>query len=76
MQGNAFQEALQGVSSSVSKVRAKTVAADVFHFMFVWERRNGALRIFPAEGLVEEDEVGKTPTDFDGRFLKGGEVGL
>ena len=76
MQGNSFQETVQGVSSSVGKVGAKTVAADVFHFVLVWERRNGALRVFSAERLVEEDEVGETPTDFDGRFLEGGEVGL
>lgn len=76
MQGNSFQEAVQGVSSSVGEVRAKTVAADVFHFVLVWERRNGALRVFSAERLVKKDEVGETPTDFDCRFLKGGEIGL
>lgn len=76
MQGNSFQEAMQGVGSSMGKVRPKTVAADVFHFVLVWERRNGALRVFSAEHLVKEDEVGEAATDFDSRFLKGGEVGL
>ena len=76
MQGDSFQEAMQGVSSPMGKVGPKTVAADVFHFVLVWERRNGALRVFSAEHFVKEDEVGKTTTGFDSRFLEGGEVGL
>ena len=76
MQGNSFQEAVEGVSSSVGEIRPKTVPTDVFHFVFVWERGNRALRVFSAEHFVEEDEVGETATDFDGGFLKGGEVGL
>ena len=76
MQGDSFQEAVQGVSSSVGEVRPKAVPTDIFHFVLVWERGNCALRVFSAEHFVEEDEVSKSATDFDGRFLKGGEVGL
>ena len=76
MQGNSFQEAVQGVSSSVGEVRPKTVPTDVFHFVLVWERGNCALGVFSAEHFVEEDKVGETATDFHGRFLKGGKVGL
>ena len=61
---------MQGVSSSVGEVRPKPVPTDVFHFVLVWERGNCALRVFSAEHFVEEDEVGETATDFDGRLLK------
>ena len=76
MQGESFQEALQGVSSSMCKVRPKAITADVFHFVLVWERGDGALRVFSAEHLVKENEIGETATNFDGACLEGGEVGL
>ena len=76
MQGDSFQEAVQRMSSSIGKVRSKPVAADVFHFVLVWEGGNCTLRVFSAEGLVKENKVCETTTDFDGRFLKRGEVGL
>lgn len=76
MQSKSFQETVQGVSSSIGKVRPKAVAADVFHFVLIWERGNGALRVFSAEILVQENEVGETAADFDGGFLERGEVGL
>lgn len=76
MQGESFQEAVQGVSSSMGKVRPKAIAADIFHFVLVGERRDGALRVFSAEDLVKKDEVGETATDFDGGFLEGGEIRL
>ena len=60
----------------MGKVGPKTIATDIFHFVLIWERRNGALRVFSTEHLVKENEVGETATDFDCRFLKGGEVGL
>lgn len=76
MQGESFQEAVQGVSSPMGKVRSEAVAADVFHFVLVWERGDGALRVFSTEHFVKENEVGETTTNFDGGFLEGGEVGL
>ena len=76
MQGNSFQEAVQGVSSSMGKVGPKTVAADVFHFVLIWERGNGALGVFSAERFVKENEVGETATDFDSGLLEGGKVRL
>ena len=76
MQSESFQKTVQGMSSSIRKVRSKAVATDVFHFVFVWEGGNGALRVFSAESLVEENEVGETAADFDGGFLERGEVGL
>lgn len=60
----------------MGKIRPKAVAADVFHFVLVWERRDGALGIFSAEYLVKEDEISETAAHFDGRFLEGGEIGL
>lgn len=70
MQSEAFQETVQGMSSSIRKVKSKAVAANVFHFVLIWERGNGALRVFSAETLVEENEVGETAADFDGGFLE------
>ena len=60
----------------MGKIGPKTVPADIFHFVLVWERRYGALRVFSAEHLVKEDEVGETASDFASRFLEGGKVGL
>ena len=60
----------------MGKVGTKPVATDVFHFVLIWERRNGTLRIFSTEHLVKENEVGEAATDFDCRFLEGREVGL
>lgn len=60
----------------MGEVGPKAVATDVFHFMLVWEGWNGALRVFSAEGLVEENEIGETASDSDAGFLEGGEVGL
>ena len=56
---------MKGVGASISEVRAKSVASYVFHFVFVWERRHGTLRIFPAEVLVKEDEVCEASANFD-----------
>lgn len=60
----------------MGEVGPKAVAADVFHFMLVWEWWDRALWVFSAERLVEKNEIGETATDFDGGFLEGGEVGL
>ena len=76
MQGNSFQEAVQRVSSSMRKIGPKTVPTDVLHFVLVWERGDGTLRVFSAEHFVQEDKIREATTDFHSRFLKGGEVGL
>lgn len=76
MQDESFQEAVEGVSSSMGKIRPKAVAADVFHFVLVWERGDGTLRVFSAEHLVQENKVGEAATYFDGGFLERREVGL
>lgn len=64
------------MSPSIGKVGPKAIAADVFHFMLVWEGRDCALRVFSAERLVEKNEIGEPATDFGGGLLEGGEVGL
>lgn len=76
MQSESFQEAVQGVSSSIGKIEPKAVATNIFHFVLVWERRDRALRIFSAEHLVKENEVGEPATNFGRGILKGGKVGL
>lgn len=40
------------MGATVRKVRPKSVASYVFHFVLVWERGHGTLRVFPAEVLV------------------------
>ena len=60
----------------MGKVRSKSVTANIFHFVLVWERGDRALRVFSAKHLVEENEVGEAATDFDSRFLEGSKVGL
>ena len=62
--------------SPVGKVGPEAVAADVFHFMLVWEGWDCALGVFSAKRLVEENEIGETATNFDGGLLEGGEIGL
>ena len=76
MQCKSFQEAVQGVSSSMGEVGSKAVTTNVFHLVLVWERGNGALGIFSAERFVKEYEVSETATDFDGGFLEGCKIGL
>jgi hypothetical protein len=44
--------------------------------MLVWERGDGALWIFSAEVLVEEDEVCEAAPDLAGGFLKGCKIRL
>ena len=53
------------MSAAISEVRPKSVASYVFHFVFVWERRHGTLRVFPAEVLVKKDEVCEASANFD-----------
>ena len=67
---------MERVSTALGEVWAEAVAADVFHFMLVWERGNGTGGIFFAEGFVEKDKVGEAATNGEGRFLEGFEVGL
>lgn len=76
MQGKPFQEAVQRVSSSMGKVRPKAVATDVFHFVLVWKRGDGTLRVFSTKDLVKKNEICEAAADLDSGFLEGGEVGL
>jgi len=66
--GEPFEEAVQGVGTPISEIGPEAVAADVFHLVLVWKRRNGALWVFAAEVFVEEDEVSEATADFDGGF--------
>ena len=76
MQSEAFEEAVQGVRAAVCEVRPESVATDVFHFVLVWERGDGALGVFAAEEFVEEDKVRKASADFNGGLLEGCKIGL
>lgn len=46
------------------------------HFVFVWQRRDGALRKLARERLVQEDKVCETPADGNVVALEGFKVGL
>ena len=64
------------MGAAISEVRAKSVASYVFHFVFVWERGHGTLRVFPAKVFVKEDEVCEASANFDHGLLKGCKVCL
>jgi len=76
VQGEALEEAVQGVGTSIGEVGAEAVTADVFHLVLVWKRGDGALWVFAAKVFVEEDEVGEAATDFDGWTRERCKVGL
>ena len=62
--------------SAIGEFRSEALAPGVRHVMFVRQRRHGTLRIFFAEGFVEEDEVGVAPPHGGVGGLEGPEVGL
>lgn len=70
MQSESFEKAVEGVSSSFGEVGTKAVTSDVFHFVLVGQRGDGALWILERELFVEEDEIGETTADLGGRFGK------
>ena len=74
--GAALEKSVEGMSAGVSESWAEAITSDIFHFVLVWQRRNGTLWVLLAELLVEEDEVSKPAADFHERFLEGCEVGL
>ena len=76
MEGEAFEETVQGVGTAVGEVWTEAVASDVFHFVLVWEWGNGALGVFAAEVFVEEHEVCEASADLASGFLEGCEVSL
>jgi len=57
----------------LGEIGAESIAADVFHLVFVGEGRNCTCWIFFGEGLVEEDEIGEASADGGGGLLEGGE---
>ena len=67
---------MERMSSPLGEVGAKAVPSDIFHLVFVGERRHSALGIFARKLFIEKDEVGETPADFRNRFGEGFEVGL
>ena len=76
MEGEAFEEAVQGVGTALGEVWTEAVASDVLHFVLVWEWGDGALGVFATEVFVEEDEVCEASADLAGGLLEGCEVGL
>lgn len=67
---------MQRVGSALCEVWAKAVAANVFHLVLIWERRNCTCWVFSIQSLVEEDEVCKASTDCGCWLLEGGKGSL
>ena len=63
VEGQAGEEALEGVCSSEHEVRAEAVPADVFHALLVGEGRNGSGGEVFGELFPEEDKVGEAAAD-------------
>ena len=76
MESYSREESLKGIGSTIHKVGSESIAADIFHFVFVGEGRNCTCWVFFGEGLVEKDEVGEASADGGGGLLEGGEVCL
>jgi hypothetical protein len=64
------------VGAPLCEIGSEAVAADVFHFVFVGEGRDGALGEFFGELFPEEDEVCEAAADGEFGALEGLEVGL
>ena len=54
---------MERVSATLGEVRPEAIAADVFHFVLVWEGGNGVdgKRIY--QGFVEPDKIGEAAAD-------------
>jgi hypothetical protein len=73
VEGEACEETIKRVGPTLGEIGAESIAADVFHLVFVGKRRNCTCWIFFGEGLVEEDEIGEASADGGGGLLEGGE---
>ena len=64
------------MSAALGEIGPEAVTTDVFHFMFVWEGRDGAGGILPVEGFVDEDKISEAAADAESGFLKGFKIRL
>ena len=76
MESEAFDEAVEGPSTTLGKVGAEAVASDVGEVILFGQRRYSARRVFFEEGVAEEDEICETSSYCKFGLLKGLEVGL
>jgi hypothetical protein len=67
---------VQGVCAALHELGAEAVASDVHHAVLVGQRRDGALWVFGAERIIQEDEIGEAPSNGGRWLLEGGKVGL
>ena len=76
MQGQTLEETMERVSPPGCEVWPEAVAADVFHFVLVWEWGDGGCGVILAQYFIKEDEVGEAPADRAGGGLERFEIGL
>jgi hypothetical protein len=66
----ACEETMERVGPALGEVGAESIAADVFHFVFVGEGRYCTCWIFFGEGLVKEDEIREASANGGGGLLE------
>ena len=76
MEGETFEKAVQGMGAALGEVWAEAVAANVLHFVLVWEWGDGTGGVFLCECFVEKDEICEAAADGEGGLLKGLEICL
>ena len=62
MEREALEKALQGMCAARGKVWAESVPTDILQLVLVGKWRDGALRIFASESLLQKDEIGESAT--------------
>lgn len=76
VKGEAVQEALQRMRSTVGEVRPEAVATNIFHTLFIGKGRDCGGGVVSAQCLIQEDKVCKPSPGCGMRSLEGGECGL
>jgi len=76
MQSQPAQESVQGICAALHELGAEAVASNVHHAVLVGQRRDGALWVFGAEGIIQKDEIGEAPSNGRRWLLERGKVGL
>ena len=76
MEGYAFDESVEGVCSSLGKIRAESISPDVLHLVLVGQWGDSNMGILFEKGFIEVNKVCKAPADCKVMFGESLEVGL
>lgn len=76
MQRNPPDEAVERVASTLCEIRTKTIASDIFHLVFVGDRRYCYMRVLAKQGFVEIYKVREPSAYGEIGFRESLEVGL